>query len=165
MRNILIFLLACIFTSMLLNLSYSQENANTAQEDISARQETANVAAENTNAATEDVNVGVADEGAEEKLGSEEGLESKEEDIEYGFGEVVKIEKEAGKITINEYDYDTGEEINVTYSVDPKVELENIAAWADIPVGGYIGVEYKLENNEKVAKYITYYEEEAEEIE
>lgn len=55
---------------------------------------------------------------------------SAEEEILYSYGRVVSIGQ--GQIVVAEYDYDADTDINLTYSLDPSVELLNIASLKDL---------------------------------
>ena len=80
------------------------------------------------------------------------------EEVNYTYGTVSKVNKSGGMLTITEYDWDTGEEMDAVYIVGPDVETENIDVWHNVPVGGEIDVEYEIDDKgNKVIKYIALY--------
>lgn len=83
-------------------------------------------------------------------LESEEALE---DELEYTFGTVKSVGKD--EIVITEFDYDTGDEREVTYAVDPKVELNNVAALKEIAAGDEVDIDFLLEGEKKTAKVIS----------
>lgn len=89
---------------------------------------------------------------------------AQEEDVEYGYGAVVKVDVSKDEIIIDEYDYDSDTEITTTYSVDPKVKFENVESLKEIAPGTYVDIEYTIgKGGKKIAKFITVYEGESEE--
>lgn len=86
---------------------------------------------------------------------------AQEEDVEYGGGTVVGIDKASGKITVTEYDWESDAEGTVIYIVDEGAEFENVTAIAEISPDDYVEVEYIIDKDGKrIAKYITVYSEE-----
>jgi len=78
--------------------------------------------------------------------------------LETSDGTVVAIDKEKNEITISEYYWSTDEEKEVVYSVPTNVELENVAAWQEIPVGSYVDIEYTVgQDNKRIAQYLSVY--------
>lgn len=75
------------------------------------------------------------------------------EDLEYTFGTV----KSAGsdQIVISEFDYDTGEEKEATYAVDPQVELNNAKSLQEIAQGDEVDIDYRVEGDKKIAQVIS----------
>ena len=71
------------------------------------------------------------------------------EEPEYTFGTVKSVT--AAQLVINEYDYDTGEEREATYAIDPAVELHNVAAVTEIAVGDEVDIDYLMKGNVKTA--------------
>ncbi len=68
---------------------------------------------------------------------------------EYTFGTVKSVTGD--QLVINEYDYDTGEEREATYTIDPAVELHNVAAVTEIAVGDEVDIDYLVKGNTKTA--------------
>lgn len=87
---------------------------------------------------------------APQDLAGEPGVP--EEELEYTFGTVKSVG--ADGIVITEFDYDTGEEKDATYAIDPKVELNNVASLKEIVAGDEVDIDYKLEGEKNVAKMI-----------
>ena len=89
---------------------------------------------------------------------------AQEEDVEYDYGSVVKVDATKNEIVIGEYDYDNDTEITVTYLVDPKANFENVNSLKEIAPGTYVDIEYIIaEGGKKIAKSISVYEGESEE--
>ncbi|MBU4313121.1 MAG: hypothetical protein KJ706_10465 [Candidatus Omnitrophica bacterium] len=73
--------------------------------------------------------------------------------MDYSWGMAVKVS--AKEITLMEYDYETDQDINVVYRIDPDVELYNIESMEDIAEGDTIEIDYVLDDKDKIAKVIT----------
>ena len=81
---------------------------------------------------------------------------SQEEDVEYGYGIVVEIKKDSNEIIVSEYDWESDEEANVTYSIHEDLKIDNIDSWKNIPNETYVDIEYVIgENGKRMAKYIS----------
>ena len=81
-------------------------------------------------------------------------LFAQEEEVGYAFSTVVSMSSD--EIMVSEYDYDSGEEENITYLIDHNIELYNIDSLEDISVGDNIDIDYIIvEDNKRVAKVIT----------
>ncbi len=80
------------------------------------------------------------------------------ENTEYSEGTVLSVNADANEIAITEYDWNTDAEVNVTYSVDPAVQVENIASWKELASGNYIDIEYVVKDGKRIAKYINLYQ-------
>ena len=78
---------------------------------------------------------------------------AQEEDIAYSWGMVKSIS--SSQIVVTEYDYDNDEDVEVTYSVDPKVELIGVKSLKDIALGDSLDIEYVIQSGKKIAKVIT----------
>lgn len=74
------------------------------------------------------------------------------EDLEYTFGTVKSVD--GGQIVISEFDYDTGQEKEAAYEVDPKAELSNVKSLQEIKVGDEVDVDYRVEGEKKIAQAI-----------
>lgn len=80
---------------------------------------------------------------------------SQEEDVEYGYGTVVEIKKDSNEIVVSEYDWESEEEVDVTYSIHEDLKIENIDSWKEIPNETYIDIEYVIDaDGKRIAKYI-----------
>ena len=75
------------------------------------------------------------------------------EELDYSWGTVNSVS--SNQIILAEYDYDTEEEVNVTYTLDPKVDLKNVESLKDIKVGDNVEIDYVVRGDKKVAKAIT----------
>ena len=87
--------------------------------------------------------------GAGVSRAEEAAAPTAEQEPEYTFGTVKSIS--GNQLVINEYDYDTGEEREATYVIDPSVELHNVVAVSEIAVGDEVDIDYLLKGNEKTA--------------
>ena len=91
---------------------------------------------------------------------------AQEEEAEYSDGIVIKVNGLKSEIVIMEYDFDSGEMAEVTYSVSPDAELENVNALKEITNGTEVNIQYIIGGDgKKIAKYITVYMPESEEYE
>lgn len=79
-------------------------------------------------------------------------LAQEEEEIRYTWGKVSSVSSE--EIVISEYDYDTGEIIDVVYTLVPNTELKNVNSLKDIAVGDSADIEYVVIDGKKMAKVI-----------
>ncbi|MBL7132091.1 MAG: hypothetical protein ISS45_11950 [Candidatus Omnitrophica bacterium] len=80
-------------------------------------------------------------------------LAQEEEETEYSWGAVSSVS--SNQVVITEYDYDSDEGVEVTYTVDPNAELKNVDSLKDIAAGDNVDIEYVVRNGKKVAKIIT----------
>ena len=87
--------------------------------------------------------------GAGVSRAEEAAAPTAEQEPEYTFGTVKSIS--GNQLVINEYDYDTGEEREATYVIDPAVELHNVAAVTEIAVGDEVDIDYLLKGSDKTA--------------
>jgi len=71
-----------------------------------------------------------------------------EETEEYSWGTVAEIAD--NQIVIVEYNYETEEEQNETYTIASDVELLGISALSEIKVGDDVEFRYALQNGKKV---------------
>lgn len=88
-----------------------------------------------------------------------------EEGLDYGYGTVVSVDASGNRIVVNEYDWESDTETNVTYSLDPDVEIENVDSISEIQPGSEVDIDYKMEGSKRIAKIISVYEQELLEIE
>ena len=77
---------------------------------------------------------------------------AQEEDAEYSWGTAKSVSSD--QIVVMEYDYDKDEDVEVSYVVDPKVELKGVDSLDDIKVGDDIEVNYVTKDGKKVARVI-----------
>lgn len=77
---------------------------------------------------------------------------AQEEELQYSWGKVSGLS--SSQIIVKEYDYESDEEVDVTYAVDPEVKIENVNALEETAVGDSVGINFVVKNSEKVAKVI-----------
>lgn len=80
-------------------------------------------------------------------------LAQEEEEVKYSWGTVNSVS--SNQIIVAEYVYSSDEEVDVTYTIDPKVELKNINSLKDIAVGDSVDIDYVITKGKRVAKVIT----------
>jgi len=80
-------------------------------------------------------------------------LSQEEEETDYSWGTVNSVS--SNQIVVTEDDYDREEEVDVTYAIDPKVELKNVDSLKSIAVGDSVDIEYVVRGGKKVAMTIT----------
>lgn len=78
--------------------------------------------------------------------------QDEEKETGYSWGVVKSIS--SSQIVLTEQDEETGEESDVIYDIDPKVEFNNASKIEDIAAGNSIGIEYEVSNGNKIAKVI-----------
>ena len=72
-----------------------------------------------------------------------------DEAAEYSYGTVESIKPD--EIVIKEYDYDTGQDIQVAYKISANVKLDGVLKTSDILKGDNIEIDFKDEDNLKTA--------------
>lgn len=70
----------------------------------------------------------------------------------YSYGAVAKVS--ASEIVLQEYDYDSDVEKQVTYQLDPDVKLDGFKAISDLAVEDVVEVYYAEQDGKKIAKII-----------
>lgn len=76
------------------------------------------------------------------------------EEPEYAFGTVKSVAKD--QIVITEFDYDTGEEKEVAYSIDPKAEISGVSSLQDVAAGDEVDVDYLVKDGKNVAVALSF---------
>lgn len=76
------------------------------------------------------------------------------EEPEYAFGTVKSVAKD--QIVVTEFDYDTGEEKEVAYSIDPKAEISGVSALQDVAAGDEVDVDYLVKDGKNVAVALSF---------
>ena len=76
-----------------------------------------------------------------------------EDEIDYTFGEVTKVME--NKITLNEYDFDSDDFQDFDYEVNAETEFENLNGLAEIKVGDTLELDYVMQNDKRVAVYVS----------
>lgn len=79
-------------------------------------------------------------------------LAQEEEELEYSWGIVSKVSSD--KIVVKEQDYETDEDIDVTYTIDAETKIENVKSLADIAAGDDIEIDYMIAGGKKIARSI-----------
>ncbi len=81
-----------------------------------------------------------------------ESIMEEDEGLMYTYGTVVSVTQDA--IVLNEYDFDSDSFKEVTYSVSPKVQWENIKAAVELAAGDSVEIYFTEEGGKKVAKTV-----------
>ena len=83
-------------------------------------------------------------------------------ELYYSYGVVIAASGESVTVEETSYNEDTGEEIveEVTYTIAPDGEVENVESIAAIAVGSEVGIEYSLKEGDKEISYISVYTDE-----
>ncbi len=77
---------------------------------------------------------------------------AQEEEVEYSWGRVSSLS--SNQIIVKEYDYESDEEVDVTYAIDPEVKIENVNSLKEITIGDSVGIDFVVKDSKKVAKVI-----------
>ena len=87
-------------------------------------------------------------------LAQEEGEEGivAEEETEFSWGTAKKIS--SNQIVVTEWDTDRFEEVDVVYTIDPKVKLKNVNSLKDIAAGDKVEIDYVIKDDKRIAKVI-----------
>ena len=93
--------------------------------------------------------LGLAAAGAGVSWAEDAAAPTAEQEPEYTFGTVKSLTGD--QLVINEYDYDTGEEKEAAYAVDPAVELHNVTKVSEIAVGDEVDIDYLIKEGKKTA--------------
>ena len=112
---------------------------------------------------SQDENMGITQEKME--FAQEEDLPG-DKNVRYGYGTVIEVKKDSNELVVSEHDWESGEEGEVTYSIDADVIIENMDSWENLPNGTYIDTEYTTdENGKRILSYVNVYETEVSEPE
>ena len=84
---------------------------------------------------------------------SSAAVEEDSDEMNYAYGKVVSVI--AQEIVLAEYDYEKDEEVNETYSIDPKVELQNIESLDHLAAGDEVEIYYDDEPGHRMAVVIS----------
>lgn len=79
-------------------------------------------------------------------------IQAQDADLEYSFGVVVKVADD--QIVLREYDYETDQEIEVTYAVNAETKVGETGTIKDIKADENIEVYYKEAEGKKIATQI-----------
>lgn len=77
---------------------------------------------------------------------------AQEEELQYSWGRVSGLS--SNQIIVKEYDYESDEEVDVSYVIDPGVKIENVNSLEEITIGDSVGIDFLARDSEKVAKVI-----------
>ncbi len=77
---------------------------------------------------------------------------AQEEAIDYAYGKVKNASSQ--EIVIGEYEYKSEEVLDVTYAVDPNIQLKNINTLDDSIVGFNVDIDFIVKDGKKIAKVI-----------
>jgi hypothetical protein len=83
----------------------------------------------------------------------DEGAAGIEEDLEYTYGSVVS--STPTEIVVSEYNYETDEEVQVTYTITPETKFSNIPGAADLAKDDNVDIYYKVADDKKIASMVT----------
>ena len=76
------------------------------------------------------------------------------EEPEYAFGTVKSVSKD--QVVVTEFDYDTGEEKEVAYSIDPKAEISGVNSLQEVASGDEVDVDYLVKDGKNVAVALSF---------
>ncbi len=79
-------------------------------------------------------------------------LQAQDADLEYSFGVVVKVADD--QIVLREYDYETDQEIEVTYAVNAETKVGETGTIKDVKADENVEVYYKEAEGKKIATQI-----------
>jgi len=79
-------------------------------------------------------------------------LAQEEEEIEYSWGRISSVS--SNQIVVTEYDYDSDEEVDVTYIVDLKTKFRGVVSLKEIKIGDSVSIDYIDTGGKKVAKVV-----------
>ena len=83
------------------------------------------------------------------------GTQEKPEEKDYSYGRVTKVDVAKNEIVVSEYDWETNQDIAVTYSVAPDAKFENVASLKEVEPDTEVSIEYIEENGKKIVKFIS----------
>ena len=75
--------------------------------------------------------------------------QAKEPEPDYAFGTAKSVN--GNQLVINEFDYDTGEEKEMTYLLDAGTKFDNVASAAEISAGDEVDIDYLVKDGKKTA--------------
>lgn len=76
------------------------------------------------------------------------------EEPEYAFGTVKSVAQD--QIVVTEFDYDTGEEKEVAYSIDPQAEISGVSSLQEVAAGDEVDVDYLVKDGKNVAVALSF---------
>lgn len=84
-------------------------------------------------------------------------MEDTATEAEMYFASGTVVEASAAKVVISEYDFDAGQEKNVSYDVNAQTQVEGAAGIADIKRDDDVEIEYQSLGDKKIATRIEKY--------
>ena len=72
-----------------------------------------------------------------------------EKETDYSYGTVVRAS--AAELVVSEYDYETDQDVEVTYALDPAVQLDNVANVSEIQAGDGVDIDFVTKDGKKTA--------------
>ena len=84
---------------------------------------------------------------------SQQAQQGEEVTDEFAYGTVVKVSDT--EIVLNEYDFETDQEIENTYVIDENTTLDNFDALKDLSAGVDVGIYYVVSEGKKVVTLIS----------
>lgn len=79
--------------------------------------------------------------------------EADEGELEYAYGIVEEISLK--EIVLSEYNYDTGEELEVSYAITSDTKFVNVEKLEDISAGDNVEIDFIIKNGTNTAKIIS----------
>ena len=90
-----------------------------------------------------------AAEGAAGQVTAPAPEQAGEPEPDYAFGTAKSVN--GNELVINEFDYDTGEEKEVSYGLDAGTKYDNVASATEIAVGDEVDIDYLVKDGKKTA--------------
>lgn len=75
------------------------------------------------------------------------------ETLEYTYGSVVSVSPV--QVIISEYNYESDEEVQVSYTINPETKFNNMTGVPDLTKEDNVDIYYKIVGDQKVATMIT----------
>jgi hypothetical protein len=76
-----------------------------------------------------------------------------DEDLEYTYGSVMS--SSSAEIIVSEYNYETDEEVQMTYIISPETKFSNVPGAADLVKDDNVDIYYKVTDDKKIAAMVT----------
>ena len=76
-----------------------------------------------------------------------------EAETEFSYGTVKSIA--AGQLVVSEYDYNSDQDVDVTYSVPANTKFEGVASLTEITAGDAVDIDFLVQGDQKIASAIT----------
>ena len=79
--------------------------------------------------------------------------EDVDDTLEYTYGSVVSVSP--AQVIINEYNYESDEEVKVPYVLDAQTKFSNLAGVQDLAKDDNVDIYYKVTGDQRVASMVT----------